>query len=126
MRLPGVKGRMKESAVDRDEKARMRNYIGEHLDLAGTRLSDFQAQRLVDFIDNYDQYRGRSFERNSTHRGFSSEGRYVRSDTVLDTFTDAVGIHRDTYHRYDDGQEDHFPEDITTARGILDWLDSNG
>ena len=50
----------------------------------------------------------------------------MRSDTVVDTFTDAVGIRRDTYHRYDDGQEDHFAEDITTARGILDWLDVNG
>ncbi|MCR2763809.1 hypothetical protein NQ152_09850 [Microbacterium sp. zg.B48] len=55
--------------MDRDEKARMRNYIGEHLDVSDARLSDYQAQRLVDFIDNYAQYRWRSFERNSTHRG---------------------------------------------------------
>jgi hypothetical protein len=111
--------------MDRGEKARMRGYIGQHLDVSGTRLSDYQAQRLVDFIDDYDQYRGRSFTKNSTHTGWSSDGRYVRSETIVDTFTDAVGIHREHSYRDDDGQEGSHAQIIATARGILDWLDAN-
>lgn len=111
--------------MDRGEKARMREYIGQHLDVSGTRLSDYQAQRLVDFIDNYDQYRGRSFTKNSSHRGWGSGGRYVRSETTVDTFTETVGIHREYSYQDDDGQSETHNRSITSARGILDWLDAN-
>jgi len=111
--------------MDRGEKVRMRDYIGQHLDLTGTRLSDDQAQRLVNFIDDYDQYRGRSFTENSSRSGWSSDGRYTRNETVVDTFTDTVGIHREQHYRDDDGQEGSHAQNITNARGILDWLDTH-
>ncbi|WP_407358037.1 hypothetical protein LTA6_002628 [Microbacterium sp. LTA6] len=112
--------------MERGEKARMRDYIGQHLDVSSTRLSDYQAQRLVEFIDSYDQYRGKSFTKRRTHRDFSSDGRYERHVTIVDTFTEAVGIYREYSYRDDDGQEGGHREDIRTARGILDWLDANG
>jgi hypothetical protein len=108
--------------MDRGDKARMRAYIARHLDVSGTRLSDYQAQQLVDFIDDYDRYRGRSFTKESSSRGFSSDGRYTRVETIVETFTDPIGIRREIHHSYDDGQEDHFVESITTARGVFDWL----
>lgn len=108
--------------TDRGDGAQMRAYIGQHLDVAGTRLSEYQARRLVDFIDNYDQYRGKSFKKETPSRGFSSDGRYARTETVVDTFTDPIGIRREISHRYDDGKENRFVEHISTARGIFDWL----
>jgi sucrose-6-phosphate hydrolase SacC (GH32 family) len=112
--------------MDRSEKTRLREYIGGHLDLSATRLSDHQAQRLADFIDGYDAYRGQSFERSSSHRGWGSDGRYVRHETTVDTFTGTVGILREYSFRDDDGQEGRSTQNITTARGILDWLDAHG
>lgn len=100
----------------------MRAYIGQYLDVSDTRLSDYQAQCLVDFIDAYDQYLGKSFEKETSSSGFGSDGRYVRIETVVDTFMDPISIRREIYHRYDDGQENRFVEHITTARGIFDWL----
>lgn len=111
--------------MERAEKTRMRDYIGQHLDLSGTRLSDYQAQRLVEFIDSYDQYRGKSFTTRRTHRGFSSDGRYERQMTTVDTFTGVVGIHREYSYRDDDGEEGGYSEEIRTARGVLEWLDAN-
>ncbi|KAF2412533.1 hypothetical protein B1729_14570 [Microbacterium sp. B35-04] len=111
--------------MDRGDKARTRDYIGQYLDVSGSRLSDYQAQRLVDFIENYDKYRGQSFTKKRSTPGWGSDGRYERTEIIIDTFTDAVGIQRETLHRYDDGQEDRYAENITTARGILDWLDAH-
>ncbi|MBD8205956.1 hypothetical protein IFU08_08090 [Microbacterium sp. CFBP 8790] len=108
--------------MERSEKARVRAYIGQHLDVSGTRLSDYQAQCLVDFIDTYDRYRGKSFKKEASSPGFGSDGRYVRVETIVDTFIDPIGIRRETHHSYDDGHERRFVEDITSARGIFDWL----
>lgn len=53
--------------MDRNEKKRIRDYIGEHLDVSGTRLTVDEAIRLRDFIDQYDEsYKGRSETRRST------------------------------------------------------------
>lgn len=111
--------------MDSDEKAHMRAYISRYLDYAGTRLSDYQAQVLVALIDNYDDYRGKSYVKRSSHAGQSSGGRYVRTETTVDTFTETVGIHREYSYRDDDGQEGGHTEDIRTARGMFDWLWDN-
>lgn len=108
--------------TERGEKAQIRAYFGEYLDVSGTRLSDYQAQCLVEFIETYDEYRGTSVTKESSSRGFASDGRYVRTETIVDTFVEPMGSRREIFHRYDDGQEDRLVEHITTARGIFDWL----
>ncbi|PAX83398.1 hypothetical protein CLM85_15870 [Streptomyces albidoflavus] len=56
--------------MDRHEKKRLRDYIGEHLDVSGTRLTDDEATFLGNFLDEYDK----------THRG-----RVVRSHLIWGT-----------------------------------------
>lgn len=41
--------------MDRSEKKRLRDKIAEHLDVSGTRMTDDEAARLSDFVDEYDE-----------------------------------------------------------------------
>src|SRR5699024_12072993 len=49
--------------MDRNEKKRLRERIGEHLDVSGARLTDDEALQLADLVDNYENYRGRTARR---------------------------------------------------------------
>lgn len=112
-------------AVDRNEKKRLRDIIGEYLDVSNTRLTDNEAVFLVhDFIERYDEFRGRSETRRSSHRSFSSDGRYTRTEEYTYTFTDDVGIREDYQYRDDDGQTGGFTREIRDARGILEYFKS--
>lgn len=116
-----------EGKVDRNEKKRFRERIGEHLDLSGARLTDDEAVFLSDFIDEYDEkHRGRREPRTRSYPGWSSDGKYVRTERVTVTFTDEVGIRTDREYWDDDGQSGHSTHDITDARGILNWFKEQG
>jgi hypothetical protein len=94
--------------MDRNKKKKLREYIGEHLDVSSARLTDDEAIFLRDFIDEYDEtYKGRSETRKSRHVGWSSDGKYTRSFEFTDTFTDDIGIRHDHSYRDDDGQAQH-------------------
>ncbi|NYG55287.1 hypothetical protein [Nocardioides perillae] len=112
--------------MDRDEKKRLRDRIGESLDVSGTRLTDDEARRLSDFLDEYDnKYRGRSRSRTTSHTGWSSDGKFIRKETFTDTFTDEPGIRQDYEYHDDDGQHGASSREVTDARGILNWLRDN-
>jgi hypothetical protein len=109
--------------VDRHEKKRLRDYIGEHLDVSRTRLTDDETTFLSDFLDEYDEtYKGRTETRTTSHNGWGSDGKYTRRETFTDTFTDDVGIRQDYEYRDDDGQSGKSTNVITDARGILNWF----
>lgn len=109
--------------MDQHEKRRLRAYIGERLDVSGTRLTDDEAIFLSDFVDKYDEtYRGRSETRTTSRDGWSSDGKYTRRETFTDTFTDDVGIRQDYEYQDDDGQGGRSTTVITDARGILNWF----
>ncbi|MEA9986070.1 hypothetical protein [Subtercola sp. RTI3] len=108
--------------MDKNEKKRLRAHVGEHLDISGARLTDDEAEQLADFVDNYDEFRGRSDTRTSTHVGWSSEGKYTREETYTDTFTHDVGIRTDYSYQDDDGQTGESSNNVTDARGVLNWL----
>lgn len=108
--------------MDRTEKKQLRDHIGEHLDVSGTRLTDDEALFLCEFIDGYARYRGHVEVRRTSRRGWSSDGRYTREETYTDTFTDEIGIRRDYEYRDDDGQTGRSSNKVTDARGILDWF----
>ena len=113
--------------VDRNEKKKLRDHIGEHLDISGARLSDDEAVFLRDFVDDYDEtHKGRSETRTRSHDGWSSDGKYTRVETFTDTFTDDVGIRTDYSYRDDDGQTGGSSTDIKDARGILNWFRDRG
>lgn len=78
--------------------------------------------RLSELLDNYDDYRGRTETRTSSHNGWSSDGMYTRTITVTDTFTDGVDI-RTGFSYQDDGRQSGVSSTETKdARGILNWL----
>ncbi|GAA4297823.1 nuclear transport factor 2 (NTF2) superfamily protein [Actinomadura luteofluorescens] len=109
--------------MDRHEKKRLRDYIGEHLDVSSTRLTDDEARFLRDFLDAYDEtYRGRTETRTTRHVGWSSDGKYTRRETFTDTFTNDVGIRQDYEYKDDDGQSGTSTNMIKDARGILNWF----
>ena len=67
--------------MDRNEKKRLREAIGERLDVSNARLSDDEAELLHDFVEDYDdKYRGQSTTRTSSHVGWSSDGKYIRTE----------------------------------------------
>ncbi len=113
--------------MDRNEKKRLRDHIGEHLKIGRTRMTDDEAEFLVDFVDNYDEkYQGRTESRESSYTGWSSDGKYTRSEQFTDTFTDEIGIRQDHSYRDDDGQTGESSTLIRDARGILNWFRDRG
>lgn len=109
--------------MDRHEKKRLRDYIGEHLDVSSTRLTDDEATFLSDFLDEYDEtYKGRTETRTTSRDGWSSDGKYTRRETFTYTFTDDVGIRQDYEYQDDDGESGASTYVITDARGILNWF----
>lgn len=109
--------------MNRDEKKQLRSHIGDYLDVSGTRMTDDEASFLGDFIDNYeDDYKGKSETHTHTFRDWCSDGRYTREETTTHTFTDTPGIHEDYSYKDDDGQSGSSSNDITDARGILNWF----
>lgn len=108
--------------MDRSEKKRLRDRIGEHLDVSSSRLTDDEATFLNDFIDDYDAYKGQSKTRQTSHDGWSSDGKYTRTENFTDTFTDDIGIRQDYSYHDDDGQSGDSTTEIKDARGILNWF----
>ncbi|WP_254431238.1 hypothetical protein [Agromyces sp. Marseille-P2726] len=114
------------SAVDRKEKKRLREHVGEHLDVSHARLTDDEAVKCAQFVDEYDEnYKGHSVTRTHSHDGWSSDGKSTREETFTETFTDDVGIRFDYEYRDDDGQTGSSTSVVNDARGILNWLRRN-
>ncbi|GAA2017276.1 hypothetical protein [Nocardioides kribbensis] len=109
--------------MDRNEKKRLRDHIGEHLDVSGARLTDDEATFLSEFVDEYDEkHRGHSETWTRSFDSWSSDGKYTRKETFTDTFTDDVGIRRDYEYQDDGGQHGASSTEIRDARGVLDWF----
>lgn len=109
--------------MDRNEKRRLRNSIGQHLDVSKTRLTDEEANILSDFIDNYDStYKGKTDTKSRTYDGWSSDGKYTRRESRTETFTDDIGIREEYEYHDDDGQTGHYTKEIKDARDILNKL----
>ncbi|MHC6176197.1 hypothetical protein [Glutamicibacter endophyticus] len=108
--------------MDRNEKKKMREHISEHIDVSNARLTDDEARFLNDFVDGYDEYRGKSETRTSSYTGWSSDGKYTRVETTTDTFTDEVGIRINNSYKDDDGQSGESSTEVKDARGILNWF----
>lgn len=109
--------------MDRHEKKRLRDHIGEHLDVSGARLTDDEAVELGEFVDTYNETsKGRDAgTRTTRHDGWSSDGKYTRKETFTDTFMDVVGIRQDYEYQDDDGQSGSSTTEVRDARGILNW-----
>ena len=113
--------------MDRNEKKKLRESIGERLDVRDARLSDDDALFLAGFLENYDdKWKGQSGTRRSSSKGWSSDGRYTRTEDYTYTFTDDVGIREDRRYHDDDGTSGEWSREIKNARAILDWFKNRG
>lgn len=110
--------------MDQQEKRRLRETIGAHLDVSNTRLTDDDALILAEFIRDYGQYRGREETHTSTRPGWGSDGKYTLRETTTHTFTDEIGIRQDYEYQDDDGVHRSSSTMITDAREVLNYLKS--
>ncbi|TFD83221.1 hypothetical protein [Cryobacterium fucosi] len=109
--------------MDQHEKKKIRDHIGEHIDVSNARLTNDETTFLRDFVDKYDEdYKGRTETRTTSRNGWSSDGKYTRQETVTDTFTDNIGIREDYEYKDDDGQNGSSSREVKDARGILNWF----
>lgn len=109
--------------MNRNEKKQLRDKIGEHLDVSGTRMTDEEAASLGEFVDNYDkEYRGHTETQTTSHTGWSSDGKYTRKETFTETFTDDMALRYDSSYQDDDGQSGTSSTETKDARSILNWL----
>lgn len=109
--------------MDRSEKKRLRERIGEQLDVSHARLSDDDAVLLDGFLDSYaTSYRGRSKTKTASGVSFSSDGRYRYKESTTYTFTDKPGVQVDYSYHDDDGDSENSSRTVTDARGVLDIL----
>ncbi len=109
--------------MNQNEKKHAREFIGRFIDISRSHLTDDETKFLLDLIHGYDSdFRGRSLTHNSSNQGWSSDGKYTRTETTTYTFTPHIGIEEHQTVRYDDGQNDEYRTQITDARGILNWF----
>lgn len=112
--------------MDRSEKKRLREKIGERLDVSHTRMSDDDAVLLDSFLDSYESdYRGESRKKTSCDVGFSSDGRCRFKESTTYTFTDQPGVRVDYSYEDDDGDSHRSSQTLTDARSVLDVLKNN-
>lgn len=110
--------------MDRNEKRRRREFIGERIDVRGTRLKDDETAVLCDYIENFaNDYKGQSETRRTTTKGFDRGDTYRRTVECTTTFEADMSIREVCQVSYDDGQvNDPTTTVIKDARGILNWL----
>lgn len=109
--------------MDKSEKKRLREKIGERLDVSHTRMSDDDAVLLDSFLDSYESdYRGESRTKASSGIGFDSDDRYRYKESTTYTFTDEPGVRVDYSYEDDDGDSRSSSQTLTDARSVLDVL----
>ena len=108
--------------MDSNEKNRMREEIGEFIDLKYGRFTDEEMERLHDLVQNRDEYDGMSSSYTHEYKTFDSEDTYRVNETNTYTFrSDENGIHVDheTVKDWDDGQHDSYTDILSKGRDIL-------
>jgi hypothetical protein len=107
--------------MDRIEKQAVRDFIGQHVDLAKTRLSDADALRLQEVIKNWSKYAGRAVSQTNTGDGWGSDGKYTRVVETTTTFLkDRVAIQIESTRTIDGVTEGPGRYVVTNARELLD------
>lgn len=113
--------------MDPAERGRKKREIDEHIAIGRSRLTDNEIEFLYQFIVQYDRFSDLQDLVTTTHRGFSSDGRYTRrTETRFNFDLNAVAIHVDWAYRDDDGQEGEGGNDVEmSAREVINWFREN-
>ena len=102
-----------------------RDYINEYIDLSGCRLTEDEADRLIDVINNIDVLTGQSHDYKEIEHGWYSGGRFVRTTITRYTLCYDRGriyINEHQESEDDDGGSFKLDRDHTSAREILKLL----
>jgi hypothetical protein len=112
--------------MDRNSRKRMRNRIGERIDVSRTRLSAVEAvpRRSSDSTMTTTK-KGRAVTHRICLDGWGSEGKDRVTEANTDTLTDEVGIRRDYVYRNDHGPSRQSTSEFKDARGVLNCLQRN-
>lgn len=109
--------------MKRNDGNSKREYIGSYLDTSKTRLKDYEADLLIEFINNYDEtYKGKINWKEKCFNGWSSDGKYTRCQIVETLFTDDIGLEVTESYHGDDTQTGSYTKKVNDARGILNYL----
>lgn len=109
--------------MNKSEKKRLRERIGEKLDVSRARTTDDEAMFLDSFLNTYvSDYQGRTKTVKNRGKGFSSDGKYWYEEITNYTFMEEPGIQVDYSYHDDDGGHQNSTRTIRDARGILDFF----
>lgn len=108
--------------MDANEKKKARARIGEHIDVSKARLTDAEAGELLDLVNGYDDYKGKTRSQTISGDSWSSDGKFSYKRTTTHTFTDDIGIREDFEYSTDDNDHEKRSTEIKDARGILNLL----
>lgn len=104
----------------------IRNKISQKINLSGTRLKDSEADALFDFVENIDDYSGKSKTIKKSHDGWGSDGKFTRTENWTYTVDDndaGISIIEEYSYLDDDGASDNNTIVHSTGRAILGLLE---
>jgi hypothetical protein len=110
--------------TDPTERENKKRVINEHIVVSGSRLADNEVEFLYQFVVQYARFRGLEEQTKKNTTGWSSDGRYSRTE-VTDYFFDlgSVAILVQSNYRDDDGQSGAARHDVPMkARPVIDWF----
>ena len=111
--------------MDPREKREIRDYIGQYVDLAKTRLSDDDALFLRDIIKNWAEYAGRVRSHTNMGDGWGSDGKYTRVMKTTTTFLkDRVAVEIEMSQKLDGVDHGGSHTVVTTGRGLINLFKS--
>ncbi len=111
--------------MDRKEKNRMKEEIGEFIDLKYGRFTDEEMERLHDLVQNRETYNGRSNSYSHEYKTYDREDTYRVNETDTYTFRsdeNGIRIDHETVKDWDDGQQDRYTDSLSKGRDILNAL----
>ena len=104
------------------DKEKMRELISEVINLKGSRLKESEYDELYDVVKHPDDYIGNPKSYSSTHRDFSSDGKYTREETTTYRIREKDGkLVGEEEHHYidDDGTSGSFKYVYDLARDVM-------
>lgn len=110
--------------MDKKERESMRQRIGEDIDLKGSRLKDSEVESLFGLVTSIGDNLGRTKTMSDTYTGFSSDGKFTRTETDIYTISRDekgffIGHHHENHDHDGDGLNSVYDERIDRARDVI-------
>ena len=107
--------------MEQTEKQAIKDFIGQYLDLARTRLKDIDLLFLQDLLKNWPKYAGQAYSHVNEGHGWGSDGKYTRVVKTTTTFLkDRVGVQVESTVLLDGVSQGTETTVLTKPRELLD------